>query len=164
MSPKEGHLRQLVKGPYTYDAMGICTTGKKPIYIYSRGRFEDGNNIWMTSDNFQTQVQVTDVNPQQRDYNWGTVELVSWNTEDGIRAEGLLFKPENFDPAKKYPLMIYFYENIRMICMPLVHLHRVVRPSTFPTSSAMSISCLFPIFIIQTDIRSERHEVDHARL
>ena len=110
VTKRRATLQQLVKGPYAYDAMGICTTGKKPIYIYSRGRFEDGNNIWMTSDNFNTQVQVTDANPQQRDYNWGTVELVSWNTEDGIRAEGLLFKPENFDPSKKYPLMIYFYE------------------------------------------------------
>ena len=55
-------------------------------------------------------LQMSDINPQQRDYNWGTVELVSWTSADGKPLEGLLFKPENFDPKKKYPMMIYFYE------------------------------------------------------
>ena len=29
---------------------------------------------------------------------------------DGKMSEGLLFKPENFDPKKKYPVIFYFYE------------------------------------------------------
>jgi dipeptidyl aminopeptidase/acylaminoacyl peptidase len=29
---------------------------------------------------------------------------------DGKESEGLLFKPENFDPTKKYPVIFYFYE------------------------------------------------------
>lgn len=109
VSKKKAKLQQLVEGPYTYGDL-VLSAGKKPVLIYTRACFEDGRNIWMTKDNFKTQIQLTDANPQQRDYNWGTVELVNWMTEDGIRAEGLLFKPENFDATKKYPVMIYFYE------------------------------------------------------
>jgi dienelactone hydrolase len=49
-------------------------------------------------------------NPQQKDYNWLTCELVKWTMFDGKQSQGLLYKPENFDPKKKYPVIFYFYE------------------------------------------------------
>jgi dipeptidyl aminopeptidase/acylaminoacyl peptidase len=36
--------------------------------------------------------------------------MVSWNTPRGETLNGLLYKPEDFDATKKYPMMIYFYE------------------------------------------------------
>ncbi len=54
--------------------------------------------------------QVTSLADQQKDYNWLTSELVRWKMFDGKMSEGLLFKPENFDPKKKYPVIFYFYE------------------------------------------------------
>jgi dipeptidyl aminopeptidase/acylaminoacyl peptidase len=49
-------------------------------------------------------------NPQQKDYNWLTCELVKWTMFDGKQSQGLLYKPEDFDPKKKYPVIFYFYE------------------------------------------------------
>jgi dipeptidyl aminopeptidase/acylaminoacyl peptidase len=49
-------------------------------------------------------------NPQQKEYNWLTCELTKWTMFDGKPSEGLLFKPENFDAKKKYPMILYFYE------------------------------------------------------
>ncbi len=106
---KKARLQKMVEGPYNYTGLAV-SSGKKGGLLYTRGNFEDGNNVWMTKDGFKSQQQLSDINPQQRDYNWGTVELVNWNTDEGRRLEGLLFKPEDFDPAKKYPVMIYFYE------------------------------------------------------
>lgn len=54
--------------------------------------------------------KLTDIAAQQKDYNWMTSELVRWKMFDGKMSEGLLFKPENFDPKKKYPVIFYFYE------------------------------------------------------
>ena len=51
-------------------------------------------------------------NPQQEQYNWGTAELVEWTTPKGFHSKGILYKPENFDPTKKYPLIAYFYEKL----------------------------------------------------
>ena len=107
---KKAKLQKMVEGPYNFSNLAVSAGKKGDAYIYTRGNFEDGNNVWKTADNFKTQQQMSDINPQQREYNWGTVELVSWTSEDGKPLEGLLFKPENFDPAKKYPVMIYFYE------------------------------------------------------
>ena len=105
-------VKKIVEGPYTFGDFKYSKAGKgkKPVFVYARGNFEEGNNLFASYDNFKTQKQLTDINPQQREYNWGTVELVNWQTEDDIFCEGLLFKPEDFDPNKKYPVMIYFYE------------------------------------------------------
>ncbi len=53
---------------------------------------------------------ISKTNPQQEEYNWTTVELISWKSYEGIPLDGLLYKPENFDASKKYPLLVYFYE------------------------------------------------------
>ena len=105
-------VKKVVEGPYTYADIKYAKAGKgkKAVFVYSRGNYEEGKNLFASYDNFKTQKQLTDINPQQRDYNWGTVELVNWRTEDDIFCEGLLFKPEDFDPNKKYPVMVYFYE------------------------------------------------------
>lgn len=112
ITKKSSKLTKLVEGPYRYNGLSYSkpTKGKVGKYMYIKGNFEIGNNLWITADNFKSEQQLSDINPQQRDYNWGTVELVNWQTEDDIFCEGLLYKPEDFNPNKKYPVIIYFYE------------------------------------------------------
>ncbi len=38
-------------------------------------------------------------------WDMGTVETIRWKSKDGVEIEGVLRKPSNFDPAKKYPLV-----------------------------------------------------------
>lgn len=58
----------------------------------------------------QTATSLHQPNPQQAQYNWGTAELFTWKSYTGKIAEGLVYKPEDFDPKKKYPMIAYFYE------------------------------------------------------
>jgi dipeptidyl aminopeptidase/acylaminoacyl peptidase len=57
-------------------------------------------------------IRLSDINPQQNDYNWGTAELFTWKTYTGKQSQGIVYKPENFDPKKKYPMISYFYEKL----------------------------------------------------
>jgi dipeptidyl aminopeptidase/acylaminoacyl peptidase len=57
-------------------------------------------------------TKISDVNPQQREVSWGTNELVHWQSMDGRPLQGILFKPEGFDPKKQYPMITYFYESL----------------------------------------------------
>lgn len=59
-----------------------------------------------------TPQKLSALNPQQADYNWGTAELYKWKTFNGKESTGILYKPEDFDPTKKYPMLIYFYEKV----------------------------------------------------
>ena len=49
-------------------------------------------------------------NPQQAQYNWGSAELFTWKAYTGKTTQGIVYKPEDFDPNKKYPMIAYFYE------------------------------------------------------
>jgi hypothetical protein len=40
---------------------------------------------------------------------------VQWTTPKGYRSKGILYKPEDFDPTKKYPMIAYFYEKLAMV-------------------------------------------------
>ena len=59
---------------------------------------------------FKNFKQVSDINPQQKDYNWANVELIKYKDYNGKIIEGLLYTPENLDRSKKYPMIVYYYE------------------------------------------------------
>jgi dipeptidyl aminopeptidase/acylaminoacyl peptidase len=81
------------------------------VYTYQRANFSTSPDAWISvSNNFASAKRVSDINPQMKDYNWGTAELVKWYAYNGDLTEGILYKPEDFDPAKKYPMIVYFYE------------------------------------------------------
>ena len=67
-------------------------------------------DVWLLGSDFTNGVQISVANPQQSEYNWATVESVKWKAYDGQMLEGLLYKPENYDPSQKYPLLFYYYE------------------------------------------------------
>lgn len=80
-------------------------------YIFDKGSYVNSPDVYISTD-MKTQVKLSNTNPQQQNYNWGTAELVKWTTPKGFNAEGILYKPEDFDPAKKYPMIVYFYEKL----------------------------------------------------
>lgn len=78
--------------------------------IFRKGNFNSFTELYTSGIDFKNVKILTDANPQMKNYLWGSVELVKWNSTQGVELEGLLYKPENFDPAKKYPMIVYFYE------------------------------------------------------
>ncbi len=78
--------------------------------MFTRSTFERFPDVWVSDMDFGDMQRLSDANPQQQDYLWGTAELVDWSSLDGQKLQGILYKPEGFDPAKKYPMLVYFYE------------------------------------------------------
>ena len=103
---KPKSFKKLAFGGYSYD--GLKKAKNAPVYAYLKGNFVEPMDLYLTNE--KSTKKLTAINPQQADYNWGTVELYHWTTYDGKKMDGLLYKPEDFDATKKYPLMVYFYE------------------------------------------------------
>jgi dipeptidyl aminopeptidase/acylaminoacyl peptidase len=82
------------------------------VLLFTREHFEEFPDLWTSDLDFDAMRRVSDVNPQQAAYRWGTVELLAWTSLDGLPLEGMLYKPEGFDPSRKYPMMVYFYEKM----------------------------------------------------
>jgi dipeptidyl aminopeptidase/acylaminoacyl peptidase len=79
--------------------------------LLTRSTYREFPNLRVGTTVAQTTV-ISDVNPQQKEVSWGTNELVQWQSMDGRTLQGILFKPEGFDPAQKYPMVTYFYESL----------------------------------------------------
>jgi dipeptidyl aminopeptidase/acylaminoacyl peptidase len=117
-----GNLPALsVIGPYSVS--GFFKAKNAGTLCYLKGSYDASPDIYVRvpespgpvstgkkyTDNW-TETKLSAINPQQKEYNWFTVELHKWKMFDGRMSEGLLYKPENFDSTKKYPVIFYFYE------------------------------------------------------
>lgn len=83
-------------------------------YLFTKESFKESGDLyyWFQSDEGSDGVKLSSINPQQKDYNWGTAELFKWKAYNGKDATGIVYKPEDFDPKKKYPMICYFYEKL----------------------------------------------------
>ena len=101
-------LKKRVLDGFTYSSL------QKPknadLFAYLKSNFNTSPDLYITNDYWNKAEKLTAINPQMSDYNWGTAELFSWTSYAGIPLQGIVYKPEDFDPTKKYPVMIYFYE------------------------------------------------------
>ncbi len=93
------------------------------VLVYTLSRFEEFPDLWTSDATFAGMKKVSDANPQQQDYLWGTSELIDYVNADGKTLQAILTKPENFDPSKPYPLMVYIYEKLSQ------GLHRYTPPA-----------------------------------
>ncbi|TDS17384.1 S9 family peptidase [Sphingobacterium paludis] len=108
-SSKSRRPSEIVLAGFVY--RGFKASENEDTFIYTKENYSQSPNLYV-SKAFKNEQRLTDVNPQQQSYNWGTAELVKWTTPGGKEAEGILYKPENFDPNKKYPIIAYFYEKL----------------------------------------------------
>jgi dipeptidyl aminopeptidase/acylaminoacyl peptidase len=53
--------------------------------------------------------KITNQNDIVRNWDFGTIESVKWKSKDGTEIEGILRKPSDFNPKKKYPLLIQIH-------------------------------------------------------
>jgi len=82
------------------------------VLIMTASRFDQFPDIWVTNSTFRELKRVSNGDVQRAAFNWGTAELVSFKNVDGVPLKGLLLKPDNFDPKKKYPVLVYIYERL----------------------------------------------------
>jgi dipeptidyl aminopeptidase/acylaminoacyl peptidase len=119
----------LMSGAY---AVGMPVKAKNAErYIFTRETYVNPPDLFASAD-LRSDVRLSAINPQQANYNWGTAELFRWKAYDGKEAVGILYKPADFDPTKKYPLISYFYERLSD------GLHSYLPPA--PTPSRLNIS------------------------
>lgn len=128
---------------------GFVKADSADVVIYTAESFQASPDLFLTSpelekaltDKFTKEaytismpayIQLSHLNPQQSQYLWGTAELFKWKAYTGKPTEGILYKPENFDSTKKYPMIVYFYERNNNT------LYSYIPPA--PTPSRLNIS------------------------
>jgi dipeptidyl aminopeptidase/acylaminoacyl peptidase len=82
------------------------------VMLLTAARFDQFPDLWVTGANFQNLKKVSNGDAQRDRFIWGTAELVNFKNVDGVPLKGILMKPENFDPQRKYPMIVYIYERL----------------------------------------------------
>jgi dipeptidyl aminopeptidase/acylaminoacyl peptidase len=101
-------LTNLMEGDF---ALGLLAKAKNATQlVYTKETYKASPDVYVWNANLE--VKLSAINPFQDNYTWGDVELIQYKAYDGKQATGMVFKPENFNPAKKYPLICYFYEKL----------------------------------------------------
>ncbi|MEJ2634650.1 MAG: S9 family peptidase [Calditrichia bacterium] len=96
--------RYAVLNPDGGNALDIHLAGKKNALFYL---WEDGTHLpEIASIQKGKQLLLSDFSAQLKPYNFGTQKLYTWKNTDGKQIEGILFFPPDFDPNKKYPLVL----------------------------------------------------------
>ncbi|MFC7522837.1 prolyl oligopeptidase family serine peptidase [Parapedobacter sp. GCM10030251] len=138
--------KKIVMGPFRFGAIQKAAESEQ--YVYTKENYVSAPDLYASAD-FISETKLSTLNPQQANYNWGTAELMKWTTPRGYAAEGILYKPEDFDPGKKYPVIAYFYERLSD------GLHTYIPPT--PTPSRLNISFFVSngYLVFAPDIRYE---------
>ncbi len=94
--------------------------------VFTQARFDEFPDLWVSDTSFRDMKKVSNANPQQSEYLWGKTELMHYINADGKTLRAIIAKPDNFDPSKKYPLMVYIYEELS----EGLHSYRAPNPGT----------------------------------
>jgi dipeptidyl aminopeptidase/acylaminoacyl peptidase len=110
---------QLTLSPYLYctksNQTDLNLLGMEPvkalkanIWIVRRQAANEAPNFYLTKD-FKSFGQLTNLQPQKK-YNWYNTELLTWKQSGGENNQGIIYKPDNLDSTKKYPVIVFYYE------------------------------------------------------
>jgi len=104
------------------------------VLMFARESVAEFPDLWVSDADFGGMRKLSNANPQQDEFRWASAELIEWHSVDGIPLQGLLYKPDDFDPSQKYPMIVTFYEkdsdNLHAHHPPVPH-RSVVRPTFY---------------------------------
>lgn len=122
----------------------VAKSEKTGNWIYTRENYTEYPDLWIVDgDSFRRTRKLSDANPQISDFAWGEAELIEWNNLDGVKTQGILIYPGNYEPGKQYPVLVYYYEQYSQ---RLYHFNEQVinhRPS-FPMYASHGYAVFLP--------------------
>ena len=127
----------------------LTAAKKADAILFTRESYDEFPNVWASGLDFASPCKLSDANPQIKDYAWGTSELVAWQSLDGVPLEGVLIRPGNNVPGKRYPVLVYFYERMsdRLLRFNEVKINH--RPC-FPFYAGSGYAVFLPDIIYET--------------
>jgi len=100
-------VRPILEGPKKYSL--VAKAREADVLLYTRQSYTEFPDLWVTDLKFKKPRKLSDLQSQTNNIAWGEAELVEWSSLDGTPMQGILIKPGNYEPGKKYPVLVYYY-------------------------------------------------------
>jgi dipeptidyl aminopeptidase/acylaminoacyl peptidase len=81
------------------------------MYIVTQTTVREYPELWV-GPSITSLTKITNLGEQQSQFRWGTASLVRFRNREGVPLQGILYKPDGFDPKKKYPMIVDIYEKL----------------------------------------------------
>ncbi len=94
------------------DARFAITKAKKAdTYAFSRQTFTEFPDFWVSGGDFKNPQRLTNANPQVKELAMSSgTRLINYTSEKGDKLQAAMYLPADFDPKKKYPMLVTIYE------------------------------------------------------
>ncbi len=113
---QEGYARLDLRGgldPLILESHGVRSLQKADsadVYLIRMQSANDSPDLFRVGADFENPRQLTATNPFQGEFAWPHSELVDFRSETGIRLQAALRYPANYDPGRRYPMIVHTYE------------------------------------------------------
>ncbi len=108
MNPKSGAIER-VTSPDGLIASQFSFTRDFHQVAYAGSSDNSFNEIYVSPLKTFAPHALTQMGQQLANFKPAHRERVQWNSTDGAQIEGILLKPADFDPSKKYPLLVIIH-------------------------------------------------------
>jgi dipeptidyl aminopeptidase/acylaminoacyl peptidase len=105
---QNGEFEDLMTSSDLYGSWRFSEMGD--VITYNKSDGDAPNNLFVNNADFTAEKQLTDLNPWVKDKKWTRSELITYRNVDGNEMKGILYYPVDYDPNKKYPLVLEVYE------------------------------------------------------
>ncbi|NIP94990.1 MAG: S9 family peptidase, partial [Akkermansiaceae bacterium] len=121
LSPEPGPLQTLLWDDKM--VLHLDRAEDAPVFSLTMERTELPRDLYVAGPELSNPRQVTKTNAFQEDFLWGRSELIDYENKNGVKLQGALTYPADYQEGRTYPMVVYIYEKRSQ------ELHRYVTPS-----------------------------------
>ncbi|MFN2379298.1 MAG: prolyl oligopeptidase family serine peptidase, partial [Bacteroidales bacterium] len=116
MNPDNGKVEKVLDDPARIYGLSVSKDGAT--MAYQGAGDKSLREVYLVSLGNNKTVQLTDFTAQINNWKYSVPEVISWKSKDGSIIEGILHKPMDYDPGRKYPLLVNIHGGPTGISLP----------------------------------------------
>jgi dipeptidyl aminopeptidase/acylaminoacyl peptidase len=82
------------------------------VYLLEEQTYEEPPNLYVAGPALSDAKQVSRINAFQTEYAWGKQVLLPYVDKRGDKLQMMLTYPADYQPGRKYPMVVYYYEKL----------------------------------------------------
>ncbi len=116
IDPNTGQWKALNNNNEAVGGISFSQDGK--ILAYTSSGPQSLSEVFKTRLDPLSPQQITQMSAQIKDWATAQSDVITWKSKDGAEIEGVLHKPKNYDPSRKYPLLVMIHGGPTGIDLP----------------------------------------------
>jgi len=106
---RSGDFTRVLEGDVSLNPMLSSVSPNDEFLVYGSQSASQSQNLWITRSDLANPQQLTRVNPELERYPAGEARLIEYSTAEGKKLKATLLLPVNYQPDKRYPLIVWVY-------------------------------------------------------